>query len=195
MKNSEILCWPYTHHSFLGKRSKSLSNTVGPEFIISFFHFFCCCCSVCKSCHTLQSYGLQQARLPCPSPSPGVCSNSCPSRQWSALTISFSATLFSFCLQSFPTSGSFPMSRLFASGGQSTGALASEVCNTVQEAVTKTIPKKKKCKKAKRLSEEALQTAEEKREVKSQGERERYTQLNAEFQRIAISSPSLLLNF
>ena len=87
------------------------------------------------------------------------------------------------------------MNQLFASGGQSTGALASEVCNTVQEAVTKTIPKKKKCKKAKRLSEEALQTAEEKREVKSQGERERYTQLNAEFQRIAISSPSLLLNF
>ena len=67
--------------------------------------------------------------------------------------------------------------------------------NTVQEAVTKTIPKKKKCKKAKWLSEEALQTAEEKREVESQGERERYTQLNAEFQRIAISSPSLLLNF
>ena len=50
--------------------------------------------------------------------------------------------------------------------------------------MTKTIPKKKKCKKAKRLSEEALQTAEEKREVKSQGERERYTQLNAEFQKI-----------
>ena len=61
--------------------------------------------------------------------------------------------------------------------------------------MTKTIPKKKKCKKAKWLSEEALQTAEEKREVESQGERERYTQLNAEFQRIAISSPSLLLNF
>ena len=74
-------------------------------------------------------------------------------------------------------------------------AVRTEVCNTVQEAVTKTIPKKKKCKKAKWLSEEALQTAEEKREVESQGERERYTQLNAEFQRIAISSPSLLLNF
>ena len=60
-----------------------------------------------------------------------------------------------------------------------------EVCNTLQEAVTKTIPKKKKCKKAKRLSEEALQIVEERREAKGKGERERYTQLNAEFQRIA----------
>ena len=60
-----------------------------------------------------------------------------------------------------------------------------EVHNTVQEAVTKTIPKKMKCKKAKRLSEEALQTAEERREAKSKRERERHTQLNAEFQIIA----------
>ena len=55
----------------------------------------------------------------------------------------------------------------------------------VQEAVIKTIPKKKKCKKAKWLSQEALQIAEKKREVKSEGENERYTHLNAEFQRIA----------
>ena len=59
-----------------------------------------------------------------------------------------------------------------------------EFHNIVQEAVTKTIPKKKKCKKAKWLSEKALQIAE-KREVKGKGERERYTRLNAEFQRIA----------
>ena len=59
------------------------------------------------------------------------------------------------------------------------------VCNTVKEGVTKTIPKKKKCKKAKWLSEEALQRAEERREVKGKGERERYTQLNADFQTIA----------
>ena len=57
--------------------------------------------------------------------------------------------------------------------------------NTVQEAVTKTIPKKKKCKKEKWLSEEALQIAEKRREAKGQGKKERYTQLNAEFQRIA----------
>ena len=63
--------------------------------------------------------------------------------------------------------------------------LWTEICNTVQEAVTKTIPKKKKCKRAKRLSEEALQIAEKRREVKGKGERERITQLNAEFQRTA----------
>ena len=60
-----------------------------------------------------------------------------------------------------------------------------EVRDIVQEAVIKTIPKKKKCKKAKRLSEEALQIAEKRREVKNKGEKERYTHLNAEFQRIA----------
>ena len=62
--------------------------------------------------------------------------------------------------------------------------LWTEIQNIVQKAVTKTTPKKKKCKKAKWLSEEALQTAE-KREVKGKEERERYIQLNAEFQRIA----------
>ena len=69
-----------------------------------------------------------------------------------------------------------------------------EVCNIVQEAVTKTIPEKKKCNKAKWLSEEALQIAEERREVKSKGERERYIQLNAEFQRIARRDKKALLN-
>ena len=63
--------------------------------------------------------------------------------------------------------------------------LWTEVCNIVQEAVTKTIPKKKKCKKAKWLSEEALQRAEKRREAKGKGEKERYTHLNAEFQRVA----------
>ena len=63
--------------------------------------------------------------------------------------------------------------------------LWAEVHDIVQEAVTKTIPKKKKCKKAKWLSEEALQIAEKIRETKSKGEKERYTQLNAEFQKIA----------
>ena len=62
--------------------------------------------------------------------------------------------------------------------------LWTEVCNIVQEAMNKTIPKNKKSKKAKWLSEEALQIAEERREVKSKRESERYPQLNAEFQRI-----------
>ena len=69
----------------------------------------------------LQPHGLQHARLPCRSLSPGVCSNSCPLSQWCYLTISSSAAPFSFCLQSFPASGSFPMSQLLASGGQRTG--------------------------------------------------------------------------
>ena len=63
--------------------------------------------------------------------------------------------------------------------------LRMEVCDIVQEAVFKTIPKKKKCKKTKWLSQEALQIAEKRREAKSKGEKERYTHLNAEFQRIA----------
>ena len=63
--------------------------------------------------------------------------------------------------------------------------LRMEVCDIVQEAVIKTIPKKKKCKKAKWLSEEALQIAEKRREVKGKGEKERYTHLNADLQRIA----------
>ena len=63
--------------------------------------------------------------------------------------------------------------------------LWTEVCDIVQEAVIKIIPKKKKCKKAKWLSEEVLQKAEKRREVKRKGEKERYTHLNAEFQRIA----------
>ena len=63
--------------------------------------------------------------------------------------------------------------------------LWTEVRDTVQEAVIKTIPKKKKCKKAKWLSEEALQIAEKRRQHKGKGEKERYTHLNADFQRIA----------
>ena len=60
-----------------------------------------------------------------------------------------------------------------------------EVCNIVQETGSKTIPKKKKCKKAKWLSEEALKIAVKRKEVKSKGEKEKYTHLHAEFQRIA----------
>ena len=69
-----------------------------------------------------------------------------------------------------------------------------EVHNTVQEAVTKTIPKKKKYKKAKWLSEKALQIAEERREVKGKGEMERYTQLNAQLQRIASRDKKVFLS-
>ena len=69
-----------------------------------------------------------------------------------------------------------------------------EVHNPVQETVTKTIPKKKKCKKAKWLSEEALQIAEKRRAAKGKGKKERYTHLNAEFQRVARRDKKLFLS-
>ena len=72
--------------------------------------------------------------------------------------------------------------------------LWTEVCDTVQEAVMKTIPKKKKCKKAKCLSQEALQIAVKRREVKGKGEKERYIHLNAEFQRIAKGDKKIFLS-
>ena len=74
---------------------------------------------------SLQPHGLQHTRLACPSPTPGACSNSCPSSWWCHPTISSSVIPFSSCLQSFPASGSFPMSQFFASGGQSIEASAS----------------------------------------------------------------------
>ena len=75
--------------------------------------------------NSLWPCGLQHARLPGPSLSPGACSNSCPLSLWCHPTISSSVILFSSCLQSSPASGSFPVSWLFASGSQSIGASAS----------------------------------------------------------------------
>ena len=73
---------------------------------------------------SLRPHGLQHDRLPCPSPTPGACSNLCLLGRWCHPIISFSVIPFS-CLQYFPASGSFPMSELFASRGQSIGVLAS----------------------------------------------------------------------
>ena len=75
---------------------------------------------------------LQHIRLPCASLSPRACSNSCPLNQWCYPTISSSVAPFSSCLQSFPASVSFPMSRFFTSGGQSIGALASVLSVNIQ---------------------------------------------------------------
>ena len=85
----------------------------------------CCCCSGVQSCLTLQPHGLQHSRLSCPSPTPRACLNSCPLSQWCHPTISSSVTPFSSCPRSFPASGSFLMSQLFPTGGQSTGVSAS----------------------------------------------------------------------
>ena len=69
----------------------------------------------------------------CPSPSPGACSNSCAWTWWCHPTISFSVVPFSSCLQSFPASGFFPMSRFFTSGGQSIGASASVIPMNIED--------------------------------------------------------------
>ena len=78
--------------------------------------------SVLVSCSVVSDsswpHGLKYHRLPCPSPTPGTGSNSCPSSQWCYLTLSFSVIPFSSCLQSFPVSGSFPMSQLFTADGR-----------------------------------------------------------------------------
>ena len=75
--------------------------------------------------NSLWPHGLEHTRLPCPSPSPRACSNSCPLSWWCHSTVSSSVIHLSSCLKSFPASGSFPMIQLFASHGQSTGASAS----------------------------------------------------------------------
>ena len=80
-------------------------------------------CSVVSD--SLWPHGLHHARFPCPSPTPGACSNSCPSSRWCHPTVSSSVIPFSSCPQSLPASGSFPMSQLFAWGGQSIGVSAS----------------------------------------------------------------------
>ena len=95
----------------------------------SFFFSNICCWSSLFS-HSvmfnfLWPHGLQHTRLPCPSPSPGVCSKSCPLSRWWHTTTSSSVVPFSSCPPSFPVSGSFPMSQFFLSGGQSIGVLAS----------------------------------------------------------------------
>ena len=86
--------------------------------------YFICCCSMAQSCSTLWPHELQHTRFPCPSLSPRVCSNSCSLNWWCHPTTLSSVTPF-FCPQSFPVSGSFAISQLFASGGQSIGVSVS----------------------------------------------------------------------
>ena len=96
--------------------NKELRNIIWLMLLLTFSH------SVVSD--SLWPHGLQHSRLPCPSPSPGVCSNSCPLSWWCHPTISSPVIPFS-CPQYFPALGSFPVSQLFTSGGQSIGALAS----------------------------------------------------------------------
>ena len=97
---------------------------------VIFYTIFCCLLQFSSvqllSCVCLIGpHELQYSQLPCPSPTPGACSNSCPLSPWCQPTISSSVIPFSSCPQSFPASGSFPMSQLFSSGSQSIGASAS----------------------------------------------------------------------
>ena len=84
---------------------------------------------------SLQPHGLQHTRPLCPSPTPRVCSNSCPLSQWCHPTISPSVVHFS-CLQSFPASGSFQMNQFFASDGQRTGVSASALPINIQDWIS-----------------------------------------------------------
>ena len=106
---------PLIGHVMLGKLLKG--------FVPQFTHLFNSVHSVVSD--SLQPHELQPARPHCPSPTPGVYSNTCPLSWWCHPTISSSVAPFSSCLQSFPASGSFPMSLLFASSGQSTGVSVS----------------------------------------------------------------------
>ena len=109
---------------FHGLRLKSTASHKVRQDWSNWAHMHTCrFSSVSQSC--LRSPEQQHARLPCPSSSPGVCSNSCPLSRWCHPTILFSVVPFSSCPQSFPASGSFQMSQLFASGGQSIGVSAS----------------------------------------------------------------------
>ena len=96
-----------------------------PAFLLLFFS-----CSVMSK--SVRLHKLQHARLPCASPTPGACSNSCPSSHWCHPTVSFSVIPFSFCPQSFPASGSFPMSPFFTPGAQSIGVSSSVLPMNIQ---------------------------------------------------------------
>ena len=104
-------------------KSQPLSSSRHKDFPIYFSLVLLFTCSAVSD--SLWPHELKHATLPCPSQAPGACSYSCPLNQWCHPTISSSAVPFSSCLQSFPASGSFLMSRLFMSGGQSIGASAS----------------------------------------------------------------------
>ena len=106
-------------------------NSIKSSLSIFFFQFSIqFSCSVVSD--SLRPHGLQHARLPCPSPTSGVYSNSCPLSRWYHPTISSSVVPFS-CLQSFPASGSFQMSQLFTSGGQSSSASTSVLPMNIQD--------------------------------------------------------------
>ena len=128
--NTQI--WVYVYvHAYNTEQHWITTGTCIMCFYIQHTNMCICVCSVHFShssvSHSLWPHGLQHIRLPCPSPSPGAFSNSCASHQQCHPTITISSSVISFSsyLQSFTESGSFLMSRLFTSGGQSIGDSAS----------------------------------------------------------------------
>ena len=94
-------------------------------YLYVIYNILCCLFSRSGMINSLRPHELRHARPPCPSPTPRVYLNSCPLSRWCHPTISSSVIPFSSCLLSFPASGSFPMSQLLDSGGQSIGDLTS----------------------------------------------------------------------
>ena len=121
--HSSILAWKIPGTKEPGGLQSMGLQRVGTQLGNFHFHSVQFSCSVMSDC--LWLHGLQHARPPCPSWTPKAYSDSCPSSQWCHPTISSSVIPFSSCLQSFPASGSFPMSQFFTSGGQSVGVSAS----------------------------------------------------------------------
>ena len=115
LTNFLLVCFTFSYWFLRG----ILCKTLCPLAVIS-VHF-----SHSVVSDSLQPHGLQHDRLSCPSPTPGVCSNSCPSSRCCHTIILFSAVPFSTCLQPVPASGSFPMSQFPISGGQNIGVWAS----------------------------------------------------------------------
>ena len=107
--------------------------TAGRKFCICFIYTTSVQFSLSVVSASLWPHGLQLARLPFPLPTPGACSNSWPLSRWCHPTISSSVVPFSSCPQSFPASGSFPVSQFFGSGGQSIGASASVLPMNTQD--------------------------------------------------------------
>ena len=123
-----------TRQNFVGQVMSLLFNML-PGLVIIFLPRSSVQFSHSVMSNSLRPHELQHARPPCPSPTPGVHSDSCPSSQWCHPAISSSVVPFSSCPQSLPPSGSFPMSQLFTWGGQSTGvsALASVLPMNTQD--------------------------------------------------------------
>ena len=119
----------------MDKTQRSLSSTPDVTFSPSFASLINHSVQFSRSVmsNSLRLHGLQHARPPCPSPTPRVFSNSCPSSQWCHPTISSSVISFSSHLESFPASGSFQMSQFFTSGGTEVSASTSVLPMNIQD--------------------------------------------------------------